>query len=194
MHLGIFVCFLYIKQPCEHERRTQNIVKEIVKAALDAYFLRCYQEYGSFPKDVRIKGMDIPHFSVDYGKFGEWKPEEATFSIPKEDLDELCDGNINEELYEYYRYWRFASLEVKNKRIKFIMSPIFETIPNKTNFFFAMDINEELYFKIGIAEGLDDLSEYTVFVRNGGGVYLLEGGALKPWLFCERISDLLISM
>ncbi len=156
-------------------------MKELVRRLLQNYFERTRRETGSAPRAVRRAGMDVPRFTVEPGRFGDWEPEEASCALAPETLARIFGEPVHPELYAYYRDWRFAALEFTWHGRMCAMDPIYETVPNQTNFFFSMKLFGELYFKLGIAEGDGaDGEENTILFRNAGGVYLLRGGSRTP--------------
>lgn len=159
---------------------------------LQAYVEAQKAKKHSLPRAVRVRGMDIPHVDAPYGSFGEWEPERATVAASRRELEELFGFEIDVELYEYYRHWRFAMWELRAAGLTCTMDPLYETAEKQTNFFRSVLLNGRYYFKLGTARD-DTGREYTLLCRNTGGVWLLEDEdeTARPMYFAESISAML---
>lgn len=159
---------------------------------LQEYVDNTWKEKQRLPRAVRVNGMDVPCVDADYGSFGDWKPEKARNAVSKEELEKDFGVKINDELYEYYRSWRFASVDWKIENLDISMDPIYENAEGKTSFFFTIMLDDNLYFKLGMACDRNSSIEYTLLFKNSGGVYLLEDEEdSRPIYLAENITALL---
>lgn len=167
-------------------------MEELLGQKLQEYVDNIWEKKQRLPKAVRIMGMDVPAIDADYGSFGTWKPERAHNVIPKKELEEELGVEISNELYEYYRSWRFASIDWKIENIDITMDPIYENAKGETSFFFTIMLDDTLYFKIGTAYDRKTSIEYTLLYKNSGGVYLLDDEDDSNIIyFAENITALL---
>lgn len=162
----------------------------LLERKLGEYVSAARQKWNHLPRAVRMAEMDVPRVDANYGSFGEWKPERAHTCIPKEELEKDF-GSIDVELYDYYKSWRFAALELRVGELDVTLDPIYENASGQTSFFFTIEIRNALYFKIGTARVWRTGVEYTLLFKQGGGVFLLEDGQKIPFLFAETITALL---
>lgn len=157
---------------------------------LDEYVNAVQQKWRHPPRAVRMAEMDVPRVDADYGSFGAWKPERARACISKEELEQDY-GPIDTELYDYYRGWRFAALELCVGALDLALDPIYENAAGQTSFFFTIELGNVLYFKLGTAGDRLTGAEYTLLFKQGGGVFLLEDGQEVPFPLAETITALL---